>query len=61
LKGEKNGYVRLDYGKGKGRYNQFPIHNVSKEINDKVQKIADDLEAGKIKVVKNFKDLPPMK
>ena len=61
LKGEKNGYVRLDYGKGKGRYNQFPIHNVSKEINAKVQKVADDLAAGKIKVVKNFKDLPPMK
>jgi basic membrane protein A and related proteins len=61
LKDEKNGYVMLEYGKGKGRYNQFPIQNVSKEINDKVQKVADDLEAGKIKVVKDFQNLPPNK
>jgi basic membrane protein A len=61
LKGEKNGYVMLEYGKGKGRYNQFPIQNVSKEINDKVQKVADDLEAGKINVLKDFQNLPPNK
>lgn len=61
LKGAKNGYVKLEFGKGKGRYIQFPIHNVSKEISDKVQKVADDMEAGKITVVKNFIDLPPNK
>jgi len=54
LSGEKGGYLFLKYGKGQARYTDFPIQNVSKEINVKVQQVANDIESGKIKVKKTF-------
>ena len=59
LNGEKGGFTELKYGKGQARYTQFPISNVSEEINAKVQQIADDVESGKIKVIKNLETIDP--
>jgi basic membrane protein A len=50
--GVKTGVVPLEYGPDKAIWTQFPINNVSNEINAKVQKLANDLAAGKIKVIK---------
>jgi basic membrane protein A and related proteins len=52
--GEKGGYTELRYGKGESRYTHFPLLNVSDEINDKVQEIADAVESGEIVVVENL-------
>lgn len=57
--GEKSGYVLLEYGKGKARYAEFPISNVSDDIQKKVQQIAEDVASGKIKVVKNLSKILP--
>ncbi len=59
LAGEKGGYVLLEYGKGKARYTEFPISNVSDDIQKRVQQIANDVETGKIKVIKNLKEILP--
>ncbi len=59
LDGEKGGFINLDYGKGKARYAQFPISNVSEEIQARIQQIADDVEAGKIDIVKNLAEILP--
>ncbi|MEA3313490.1 MAG: BMP family protein [Caldisericota bacterium] len=59
LDGEKGGFINLDYGKGKARYAQFPISNVSEEIQARIQQIADDVEAGKIDIVKNLAEVLP--
>ena len=59
LAGQKSGYVLLEYGKGKARYAEFPISNVSDDIQAKVKQIAEDVASGKIKVVKNLKEILP--
>ena len=50
--GVKTGVLPLEYGPDKAIWTQFPISNASSEINAKVQKLANDLAAGKIKVIK---------
>jgi basic membrane protein A len=50
--GGKTGVVPLEYGPDKAIWTQFPINNVSEAINTKVKKMADDIAAGKIKVIK---------
>lgn len=50
--GEKKGFWSMEYGEGKERSTQFPIHNVSASINNKVKQIADDVASGKIEVKK---------
>ena len=52
--GTKTGVVPLEYGPGKAIWTQFPIQNVSDEINAKVKKVADDIVSGKVKVIKKL-------
>ncbi|MGC9088719.1 MAG: BMP family protein [Caldisericia bacterium] len=59
LKGEKGGFLMLEYGEGKARYTQFPIKNVSEEINNKVKQIADDVASGKIQVIQKLDAINP--
>lgn len=59
LKGEKGGFLKLEYGEGKARYTQFPIKNVSEEINAKVKQIADDVASGKITVIEKLDVIDP--
>lgn len=59
LKGEKGGFLKLEYGEGKARYTQFPIRNVTDEINAKVKQIADDVAAGKIVVIEKLDSIVP--
>lgn len=59
LKGEKGGFLKLEYGPGKARYTQFPIKNVSEEINAKVKQIADDVASGKIVVIEKLDTINP--
>lgn len=59
LKGEKGGFLMLEYGEGKARYTQFPIKNVSEEINNKVKQIADDVASGKIQVIEKLDAINP--
>jgi len=59
LKGEKGGFLMLDYGEGKARYTQFPIKNVTDEINAKVKQIADDVASGKIQVIEKLDAINP--
>jgi hypothetical protein len=44
----------LEYGPDKAIWTQFPINNVSDEINARIRKIADDIIAGRIKVIKKL-------
>jgi len=59
LDGTKGGSRLLEYGPGKPRYTQFPIRNVSDEINAKVEQISLDVADGKIKVAKNLDKILP--
>lgn len=59
LKGEKGGFLMLEYGEGKARYTQFPIRNVTDEINAKVKQIADDVASGKIVVIEKLDSINP--
>jgi basic membrane protein A len=52
--GTKTGVVPLEYGPEKAIWTQFPIQNVTDAINAKVKKVADDIVAGKIKVIKKL-------
>jgi len=52
--GTKTGVVPLEYGPGKAIWTQFPIQNASDDINAKVKKVADDIVAGKVKVIKKL-------
>jgi len=52
--GKKTGVLPLEYGPDKAIWTQFPINNVSDEINAKIRKIADDIIAGRIKVIKKL-------
>lgn len=58
-KGEKGGFVVMDYGEGKARYTEMPIMNVTLEINEKVKKVAADVASGRIAVVKNLAQILP--
>lgn len=57
LKGETGGYILLDYGPEKARYIELPIRNVTDAVSQKVQGIAEDVAAGKIKVIKNLNEI----
>ncbi|HOK18107.1 MAG TPA: BMP family protein [Caldisericia bacterium] len=59
LKGEKGGFLMLEYGEGKARYAQFPIKNVTDEINNRVKQIADDVASGKIQVIEKLDVIDP--
>jgi len=59
LNGEKSGYIKMEYGKEKARYTQFPISNVSEEINTKIQNLANDVEAGKVQIIYNLNEVLP--
>ena len=54
IAGQKGGDIVMEYGTGKARHTDFPLSNVDANINAQVKKIADDVAAGKIKVVKNL-------
>ncbi len=57
IDGEAGGYRLLEYGQGKPRYTQFPIRNVSDEINAQVREISEKVEAGEITVEKNLAEI----
>lgn len=59
INGEKGGFLMLEYGEGKARYAQFPIKNVTEEINNKVKQIADDVASGKIQVIEKLDAINP--
>lgn len=59
LNGEKGGFLMLEYGEGQARYAQFPINNVSEEINNKVKQIAEDVASGKIQVIEKLDAINP--
>lgn len=50
--GIRSGYYPVSWGKGKARYINFPIHNISKALNDDIQNIAEQVGTGKIVVPK---------
>ncbi len=50
--GVQTGVISLEYGPDKAIWTDFPISNVSDDINKKVRQVADDITAGKIKVIK---------
>jgi basic membrane protein A len=54
IAGQKGGDIVMDYGKGKARHTDFPLSNVDGAINTQIQKVADDVASGQIKVVKNL-------
>jgi basic membrane lipoprotein Med (substrate-binding protein (PBP1-ABC) superfamily) len=55
--GERGGDLTMEYGDGNARHADFPISNVDPSINTEVKKIADAVASGKIKVVKNLKEI----
>jgi len=59
INGERGGYMPMEYGEGKARYAQFPIKNVSEEINNRVKQIAEDVASGKIKVNLKLDSIDP--
>ncbi len=46
--------ILMEYGKGKARYTEFPLLNVSEEVNAKAQELADAVESGEIVVEMNM-------
>jgi basic membrane protein A len=52
MQGEKTGVISLEYGPNKGIWTQFPISNVSEGINNKVRKLANDIAAGRVNIIK---------
>ncbi len=57
MNGEKGRYFPMEWGKEKARYTQIPVRNVSIYINEQVKKLAEAIEKGKIKVVKELRRL----
>jgi basic membrane protein A len=51
IKGEKGGYYPLGFATGVAV--QFPLKNVSADLNTQIKQVADDIKSGKIKVVKD--------
>ncbi len=58
-KGEKGGFVPMEYGEGKARTTEMPIANSTPEINEKVKAVAAEVAAGKRTVVKNLDAILP--
>ncbi len=58
-KGEKGGFVVMDYGEGKARYTEMPVMNTTQEISEKVKKVASDVASGRVAVVKNLAQILP--
>jgi basic membrane protein A len=52
MQGQKTGVISLEYGPEKGIWTQFPISNVSEEINSKVRQLANAIATGTVKVIK---------
>ena len=50
--GQKTGVIRLEYGPEKAIWTQFPISNVSDSLNTRIRQLANDIMAGKVKVIK---------
>jgi len=50
--GIRSGYYPITWGAGKMRYINFPIQNVSPELNADIQEIAEHVAVGKIPVPK---------
>lgn len=46
--------ILMKYGKGDARYTEFPILNVSDEVNAKAQELADAVDSGEIVVEMNM-------
>ena len=55
--GEKGGYLLLEYGPEKPRWTQFPLMNVTEEINSQVQEIAGKVASGEIDVIRKFDEI----
>jgi len=55
MAGEKGGYYPLGFDTGVAL--QFPLRNVSEELNKEIQQIVADIESGKIKVEKNIQPI----
>ncbi len=53
-KGVTGDAILMRYGKGDARYTEFPILNVSDEVNAKAQELADAVDSGDIVVEMNM-------
>jgi basic membrane protein A and related proteins len=58
-KGEKGGFIVMEYGAGKARYTEVPLLNTTADINEKVKAMAADVASGKKAVVKNLAEILP--
>lgn len=58
-KGEKGGFIVMEYGAGKARYTELPLMNTTAEISEKVKVVAVDVATGKRNVVKNLAEILP--
>jgi basic membrane protein A and related proteins len=58
-KGEKGGFLVMEYGDGKARTTEMPIANTTSDINEKVKAVAADVASGKRSVVKNLDAILP--
>jgi basic membrane protein A len=59
IAGTKGGYIEMGFGEGKSRYTEFPINNVSEDVNNKVKTIAEDVAAGKIQLQIDLNEILP--
>lgn len=55
MAGQKGGYYPLGFDTGVAI--QFPLRNVSEELNKEIQQLVADIESGKIKVEKNIQPI----
>ncbi len=58
-KGEKGGFVMMEYGAGKARSTELPLLNTTPEINEKVKAVAGEVASGKRAVAKNLAEILP--
>jgi basic membrane protein A len=59
IAGERGGFWSLEYGAGKARSTQFPISNVSPDVDAKIRQLAADVASGAVKVTKNLDEIVP--
>lgn len=59
IAGERGGFWSLEYGEDKARSTQFPISNVSSEVDAKIRKISAAVASGAITVDKNLAEILP--
>ncbi|TVR05495.1 MAG: BMP family ABC transporter substrate-binding protein [Spirochaetaceae bacterium] len=57
LAGQRGGYLKLEFGEGKARWLDFPIRNVSPEINERAMQIAQDVASGVAIVERNQREI----